>query len=435
MRSRAVRVTLMLLAVAAVATAAYFFWNIDRRDMSIAADARSLDTRAATAVRQTFDLRSAQQGYVAAGQSEQFWIAKVTAAIPPLRESLTTLRATTTTVSGRVALDGGLEALANFERMDRRAREYAASDQKLLASDLIFSDGLEMTEEIITALEQARYVEVADAGSSRATARRDQLMYAGGGIGAMLLALFLLTPVPKREEAAEIPPGRTAEALGLGGRAYDAIEIDDVPEEFEFRPIARAQVQPEPEAPVPLEPQPSAAGEDLPPVHASEPMVAPTPEPMPDLEAVASVCRDLAQLADTTLLPSLLERTATALDASGVMLWVADPDGRELTAIAAYGYPKNMLSRIGTIKKDAENVTAAAFRTGLLQVVTANPDSPGAVAVPLVNPSGCMGVMSAEVRRDGERQPARLAVATIVAAQLATLVAPATRAQQKSEAI
>jgi hypothetical protein len=424
----------MLLAVATAGTAAYLFWNIDRRDVSIAADAHALDTRAATAVRMTFDLRSAQQGYVAAGQSEQFWIANVTAASPALRESLTALRATSTTASGRVALDGALEALQNFERMDRRAREYAAGDQKLLASDLIFSDGLESTEEIITALEQARYVEVADAGSSRSAGRRDQLMYAGGGVGVMLLALLLLTPAPKRDEAVAIEAGRSVDAARAEGRVYNAIEIDDVPEPFEFRPIARPQIQLEPEAaPLSLEPPPAAP--EAADVEAQPPLVAESPEPAPDLEAVASVCRDLARLADTTSLPSLLERTAGALDASGVMLWVADPDGRELTAIAAHGYPKNMLSRIGTIKKEAENVTAAAFRTGMLQVVTADADSPGAIAVPLVNPSGCMGVMSAEVLRDGERQPARLAVATIVAAQLATLVAPATRVQQNSQAV
>ena len=251
----------------------------------------------------------------------------------------------------------------------------------------------------------------------------------------MLLALLLLTPARSRDEAAASEPRRNAETTRLDGRTYNAIEIDDVPEEFEFRPITRAQIQAEPDvASLSMGPPPAAAAE-VAPVQAPAPTVALPPDPSPDLEAVASVCRDLARLADTTSLPSLLERTATALDASGVMLWVADPDGRELTAIAAHGYPKNMLARMGTIRKDAENLTAAAFRTGLLQIIIATPDSPGGIAVPLVNPSGCMGVMSAEVRRDGERQPARLAVATIVAAPLATLVAPATRVQQKSEAV
>ena len=190
----------------------------------------------------------------------------------------------------------------------------------------------------------------------------------------------------------------------------------DSAEEFEFR-LARSAATP---APIPeqrAEPGPQA------------------PDLRPDIENVAEVCRELARLADTAGLPSLLKRAATALDASGVMLWVADPDAVELTPIASHGYPPHMLSRVGTIKKDAENVTAAAFRTGLLQTLRADATSPGAIAAPLVNPSGCIGVMSAEVQHDGESQPARLAFATIVAAQLATLVAPAARAHSKSEAV
>ncbi|MGE5357821.1 MAG: hypothetical protein ACM3NQ_02305, partial [Bacteroidales bacterium] len=48
----------------------------------------------------------------------------------------------------------------------------------------------------------------------------------------------------------------------------------------------------------------------------------------------------------------------------------------------------------------------------------------GAIAVPLVTPDGCVGVMAAEVRAGGDRQVPTQGVATIVAAQIATLVAP-----------
>jgi hypothetical protein len=116
-------------------------------------------------------------------------------------------------------------------------------------------------------------------------------------------------------------------------------------------------------------------------------------------------------------------------------LWIADPDGKELLPIAAHGYPDSVLARMGSLKADEGNATAAAFRTGLLQTVTATPGSNGAIAVPLLAPAGCRGVMSAEVRNDAERQPARLAAASIVAAQLATLVGPpAERAQERGTA-
>lgn len=143
-----------------------------------------------------------------------------------------------------------------------------------------------------------------------------------------------------------------------------------------------------------------------------------------DLGKVASLCTELARVVDTRALPAVLEQTASVLDANGVVLWIADPDGRELNPILTHGYPSQLVTRLGTIPRDAPNATAAAFRTALLQTVHADSISNGAIAVPLVTPSGCVGVMAAEVRHGGEKQDAKLAAAAIVAAQLATLVGP-----------
>jgi hypothetical protein len=133
---------------------------------------------------------------------------------------------------------------------------------------------------------------------------------------------------------------------------------------------------------------------------------------------------------DTQALPAILERTAAVLDAPGIVLWISDPDGRELSPIITHGYSAQVVSRLGTVLRDAENVTAAAFRTSLVQTVNGDAVSNGAIAAPLVTPVGCVGVMAAEVRHEGERDSAKLAAATIVAAQLATLVGPpSTRAQ------
>jgi hypothetical protein len=115
---------------------------------------------------------------------------------------------------------------------------------------------------------------------------------------------------------------------------------------------------------------------------------------------------------------------------------VADPDGRELTAVIAHGYPQNLVSRLGTIARDAENATAAAFRTGVVQTVKSDAVSHGAIAAPLITPAGPVGVMAAEVLNDGERNEMTRAAAAIVAAQLATLVGPpSVRAHGKSEAV
>jgi len=154
-----------------------------------------------------------------------------------------------------------------------------------------------------------------------------------------------------------------------------------------------------------------------------------------DLRAVAALCTELSRVDDTMALPPLLDRAASVLDAAGIILWIADPDGRELNPVLAQGYPQHLINRLGTIPRGAENATAAAFRTGLLQTVNADGVSNGAIAAPLVACGGCVGVMAAEVRGDGEKQEAKLAAATILAAQLASLVGPpAVRDDAKIEA-
>jgi hypothetical protein len=160
--------------------------------------------------------------------------------------------------------------------------------------------------------------------------------------------------------------------------------------------------------------------------------VLPTPSAV-DLGGVAALCVELARIQETRALPRLLERAAGILHASGIVLWIADPDGRELSPIVVHGYSPQLAARFGTIARDAGNVTALAYRTGLLQTMKSDAVSNGAVAAPLVTGTGCVGVMAAEMKDGGEQQEPLLAAATIFASQLATLVGPPS-ARSKTEA-
>jgi hypothetical protein len=151
---------------------------------------------------------------------------------------------------------------------------------------------------------------------------------------------------------------------------------------------------------------------------------APVVEKLVDLGAVASLCTDLARVTDTRGVPALLERAASLLNASGIVVWIADPDGRELSPIVVHGYSPQLTSRLGTIPRDAANVTASAYRTGLLQTVKGDAVSNGAVAAPLVGPGGCVGVMAIEMKNGGEQREPLLAAVGIIASQLSTLVGP-----------
>ena len=406
MRSRAVRITLTLLAVAAITAAGYHCWTIETHTAVETQTVAAFEQTRRSALRDAYELRSAQQAYVASGQNETFWFARVTAVMESLQPALATLTSSTSSEAVRASLEEAAAAIREFEQVDRRARSYASGGQRLLASDVIFSDGLEAAERIIAALDRAGEAIAGSSRSATAEATRQQAMTAGAAAAVAVLALLLLTP-------AVAAPGSSvkdsAEEQNGAAGSNDGVVVESE-RELELTPTMSPRRQGQVAA-VPAQP------------HAVE------------MQKVASVCTELARLADTNLLPGILERTAAALDASGLVLWIADADGKELLPIAAHGYPASVVSRMGSLKANAENATAAAFRTGLAQTVNAGAASSGAIAVPLVTPAGCRGVMSAEVRHDSEQQPARLAAATIVAAQLATLVGPPAQAQDRSTAV
>jgi hypothetical protein len=404
MRSRAVRVTLTLLAIAAIGTAGYFYWTAQKRiAITIAADAKLNDSRAG-ATRAVFDFRSAQQAYVAAAQNETFWFEKATTCIDALRTVLPALEASTTSIEAHTALSDAAASLQELEQRDRRVRGYVSSGQRLLASDVIFSDGLELVSKVLAGIDRAAAAAARDSGAARRKAIQDQVIAVTGGSAAVILALLLLTPV------------RVQQPAETGDRPADSMPTSRSMVELDLRPTPKSSL---PAAPT----RPAAASAN-----------AVSPRPTVEFEALARVCTSLARLSDGGTLPAILEQTAATLDASGIVLWIADAERRHLTPVAAHGYAPSVLTRMGALPADAENATAAAFRTGLLQTV-ARGKSSGALAAPLVSPSGCIGVMSAEMRHGGEKVAERLAAATIIAAQLATIVGPATHAEGRTAAL
>ena len=140
-----------------------------------------------------------------------------------------------------------------------------------------------------------------------------------------------------------------------------------------------------------------------------------------DLSATAALSVDLARLSDQRELPALLARVGDVLGARGVIVWIGA--GSELFAVAAHGYDEALLSRIRPIARDAENATAAAWRTGTLRRVRADERGYGAVVAPMVGPLGCTGVLAVEVDTAHEGDDATHAVAMILAAQLAGVLA------------
>jgi hypothetical protein len=72
----------------------------------------------------------------------------------------------------------------------------------------------------------------------------------------------------------------------------------------------------------------------------------------------------MARVLDPADLPRLLEQAATLLNASGLIVWVADRSGTALFPTLTHGYSQALLARMSSIPRDADNAAAAAWRLG-----------------------------------------------------------------------
>jgi hypothetical protein len=145
------------------------------------------------------------------------------------------------------------------------------------------------------------------------------------------------------------------------------------------------------------------------------------PSPV-SLWAVAVVCTKLGCAREAHELRAALEEAARVLDAAGLILWMPDARRATLTPVFAHGYSDEVLARLPVLFTDADNATAAAFRTRTTCIVNASDFRNGAVAAPLLTPTGCTGVLALELRNGAEQQEDVRASVAILAAQMSTLV-------------
>jgi hypothetical protein len=392
-----VRLALVLAGLAAMAAAGLLTWSAESRARAASTALRQADEAARRALTDASDLRAAQQAYVAVGQGEDFWFARVAALSKDVDDVLTIFKGHLASQDAVLAADEAAAAIQNFTQIDTRAREYTRARQLQQASDVIFGDGFDVTQKLAAAVARALTAEHVAFDAAAGQLQRQQLTALAAGAGVAGLALLLLVPGGRRRAEPEPAVALSSEPTPLPVSRETLSDLSD------FGVVAWPAATP----------------------------AAPEP-PSVNLTAMAAICSDLSRVGDTRAVPALLERAATLLDATGIVLWIADPDGRELSPILVQGYPPHMASRLGTIAREAANVTASAYRTALLQTVKGDSISNGAIAVPLVGAGGCVGVMAAEMKNGGEQREPLLAAATIIASQLSTLVGPPARTRAEA---
>ncbi len=132
-----------------------------RRRNAQAAATDSSTTAARAAILTAHDLRAAQQAYVASGQGADFWFARTTAIQTDLKGRIAALRSQTSASAAVSAFEDALGRCRISSRWTDARGSTCAPERLLPASDLVFADGLDLTQKISAAIEQARAAEVA----------------------------------------------------------------------------------------------------------------------------------------------------------------------------------------------------------------------------------------------------------------------------------
>jgi transcriptional regulator with XRE-family HTH domain len=145
----------------------------------------------------------------------------------------------------------------------------------------------------------------------------------------------------------------------------------------------------------------------------------------------ATVCTELARLERADQMQTWLQKAATVLDAAGLIVWVWREAAGTLTPALVHGYSEQVIAQLPVVTTDSDNVTAAAFRSGVACVEPGSEHVNGALAVPLPTPAGSSGVLAVELRDGAERAESVLAIASVLAAMLAQVIGDGSGAYAK----
>jgi len=377
MRSRALRLTFGAVALIAIGAAAFLLIRSEEEIGVLASSVRAFDQHARDATDALAEARAAQQAYVAAGQGAAFWMNKVSATTEAAAAALASLHQSAA-AGTRTALDAATATAGEFASVDKRARDYLKSGQPLMAADIIFTEGSDAAATAGRQVETARLAEHQALDGDMAAIRKQQAIIIGSAAALAAIIVLLLIPVPRTAEVED-----TANA-GLS--------------------IAPAL-----------------------PAAPAAPFAPFAPNAM--FKAAADLATDFGRVRDLDELTQILGRAGDVMGASGLMVWMGSTARGELRPVLAHGYSPEMIARIPPVPRSADNAAAAAYRSGVLQIVLSRPGSSGAVVAPILSADGCIGALSAEIKGGGETSEGIQALASIFAAHLAGVLSSSTPAE------
>jgi hypothetical protein len=381
MKTRILRFLLPAILVAAGAGSVLWTWalaqDVDRLEATGKLSAARIDRLDVLLDELTRD----ELTYVASGQIDKETLTATSNRVRQIMSEGTWLLGQL--LAGGTPSAGALAAgIASLAEVDVRARENMRADIDLMAADLLFT---ETTRTRQTLRDQLRMLRVAES-SAVADGRSNDLKQAWTALAGVAL-LFAWALVRSTRWPSTAPPKEVASPIPDADR-------------------------------VPL---------NVPPKKVAEPAI--------DLAETAALCTAISRLQTEADLQGLLVRTATLVDASGVVVWMAA--GEEMFPVAWHGYESRQLIQLGPIGPSSLNATAAAWRTGTLQSVAGGSSSRSAIVAPLLGVERCIGVLAIEFASGREADATTQAVTTLIAAQLVTVLVawPAASSMPTAEAL
>lgn len=392
MYSKPLRMSLLALGLLLTLAAGYRAFDDEASLSRERQEAAAADAAVGKALELLLDIRASLHAYLAPGQGFPFWAKRAQENIDALRQTLVSLDGPAAPLGQ--PLSESLDAIDQLTAAERRARTYVSLADLLLAGDVIFTEVRDLLA-AATIEVNSRRVELRRHHEQRAAAiRTEQITLTGGTLALWIVIAMLLTPTEAKPAVKDPAEWRNELKETLAKPIPTSAVILDAP-----------QAPPAPVAPqAPVEPSVRVAS----------------------VRETSEICTDLSALSDRGALQGTLARVSALLDATGLIVWVASNDGTSLSPVATHGFDATLVARIGKVPRDGANLTAAAFRDNAPKISAPTATAPAALAVAMCGPSGAAGVLSVELKPGQSVDEAKVALASIIAAQLATLAMPVT---------
>lgn len=416
-----VRWVCLIIMLAVAIPSGYQLFRSEQHTDSTRRHASAFDSRAWMLSLSIAKLQAAQLAYVAGGQDAERWFASVDRQLEAVVTGMAQLTSMARSAGARDALAMADTTVERFRGIDGMAREHVVNGETLMASDLVFADGRELARRANAELADARTAEAVMQELRQEQHHSNQItnwsVATAVSIGIVLLLVPSVSRVKRQPLSILTDDDNETEAVGTVAESELEHSL-----EFDIEPLR-------PDSDLLLEP-------------ATEEVSSPTEalaQSNPDLAEVARICTKLGCISQTSELREALASVADLVNAAGVVVWVCDARGHLLRPGVCHGFESDAWRRLGTISSKDDNITAESFRTLAVQVASAGGDRLGAIAAPLIAPSGkdidCSGVLAADLRDGWEARATVQSAMAIIAAQIGTIITADPVADTPSEAV